>query len=103
MAFDLGLDFENNSDAYINEAFKIMERRFGLVLLTDYFEESLILLKGEFSLNNVKVNTKKPKWKQKQGKLNEKKESKDKKKLNKLKGKKWKWKQEKSESGNRKK
>ena len=61
MAFDLGLDFENNSDAYINEAFKIMERRFGLVLLTDYFEESLILLKGEFLLNNVKINTKKTK------------------------------------------
>ena len=53
MAFDLGLEFENNSDKYINEAIKIMERRFGLVLLTDYFEESLILLKGKFSLKNL--------------------------------------------------
>jgi len=56
MAFDLGLDFENNSDAYINEAFKIMERRFGLVLLTDYFEESLILLKDKtcMSMDDLK-------------------------------------------------
>ena len=46
MAFDLGLDFEDNSQEYIQKAISLMEQRFGLVLLTDYFEESLILLKG---------------------------------------------------------
>ena len=49
MAFDLGLDFEDNSPAYIKKAIQVMEKRFGLVLLTDYFEESLILLKGKLS------------------------------------------------------
>ena len=46
MAFDLGLDFEDNSPEYIQKAISLMEQRFGLVLLTDYFEESLILSKG---------------------------------------------------------
>lgn len=53
MAFDLGLDFEDNSPAYIRKAIDIMESRFGLVLLTDFFEESLILLKGTGSLTST--------------------------------------------------
>merc|ERR1711892_408525 len=45
MSFDLGLDHEIESDAYIQQAIGQLESTYHLVLLTDYFEESLILLK----------------------------------------------------------
>lgn len=45
MAFDLGLDYERDDDQYIKEAIQTIESRFDLVLITDRFEESVILLK----------------------------------------------------------
>ena len=45
-AFDLGLDYERDDDQYIKEAIQTIESRFDLVLITDRFEESVILLKG---------------------------------------------------------
>ena len=45
MSYDLGLDHENESDSYISAAIKELEETYHLVLLTDFFEESLILLK----------------------------------------------------------
>ena len=55
MAFDLGLDWERDDDQYVQEAIKLMEQRFGLVLLTDFFEESLVLLKGSLQLTQVSL------------------------------------------------
>ena len=46
LAFDLGLDYERDDDQYIKEAIQTIESRFDLVLITDRFEESVILLKG---------------------------------------------------------
>jgi len=45
MSFDLGLEHENEDPAYIQSAIRQLESTYHLVLLTDYFEESLILLK----------------------------------------------------------
>ena len=42
----MGLDYERDDDQYIKEAIKTIESRFDLVLITDRFEESVILLKG---------------------------------------------------------
>ena len=50
MSFDLGLEHETESDAYIQQAIGQLESTYHLVLLTDYFEESLILLKVNTSL-----------------------------------------------------
>ena len=51
MSFDLGLEHENEDPAYIQSAIRQLESTYHLVLLTDYFEESLILLKV---LNDLK-------------------------------------------------
>ena len=48
MSFDLGLEHENEDPAYIQSAIRQLESTYHLVLLTDYFEESLILLKVSF-------------------------------------------------------
>ena len=45
MSFDLGLEHENEDPAYVQSAIQQLEETYHLVLLTDYFEESLILLK----------------------------------------------------------
>jgi hypothetical protein len=45
MSFDLGLEHESESASYIESAIEELEQTYHLVLLTDYFEESLILLK----------------------------------------------------------
>ena len=50
MAFDLGLEYESDDDDYIKEAIKLTEHRFGLVMITDRFEESAILLKHELCM-----------------------------------------------------
>ena len=50
MSFDLGLDHEIESEAYIQQAIGQLESTYHLVLLTDYFEESLILLKVNLKL-----------------------------------------------------
>ena len=42
----MGLDYERDDDQYIKEAIQTIESRFDLVLITDRFEESVILLKG---------------------------------------------------------
>ena len=34
-----------NEDAYVNDAIQSMDQHFTLILLTDYFDESLILMK----------------------------------------------------------
>lgn len=45
MSFDLGLEHENEDPGYVQSAIQQLEETYHLVLLTDYFEESLILLK----------------------------------------------------------
>lgn len=45
MSFDLGLEHESESASYIESAIEELEQTYHFVLLTDYFEESLILLK----------------------------------------------------------
>ena len=45
MSYDLGLNHEAEDDKYIKNAIQELESTYHLVLLTDYFEESLILLK----------------------------------------------------------
>ena len=42
----MGLEYERDDDQYIKEAIQTIESRFDLVLITDRFEESVILLKG---------------------------------------------------------
>ena len=44
-AFDLGLEHENDSPDYINQAIAEIEHRIDLVMITEMFDESLILLK----------------------------------------------------------
>jgi len=46
MFFDIGYDVNKAEDeAYVNEAIQSMDAHFTLILLTDYFDESLILMK----------------------------------------------------------
>ena len=47
----MGLDYERDDDQYIKEAIKKIEDRFDFILITDRFEESVILLKGKKSSN----------------------------------------------------
>ena len=51
MSYDLGLNHEAEDDKYIKNAIQELESTYHLVLLTDYFEESLILLKVRLILN----------------------------------------------------
>uniref|UniRef100_H2Y6X6 Galactosylceramide sulfotransferase n=1 Tax=Ciona savignyi TaxID=51511 RepID=H2Y6X6_CIOSA len=45
MFFDIGYDVSNSEDSYIDSKIQEMDNVFTLVLLTDYFDESLIMLK----------------------------------------------------------
>ena len=51
MSFDLGFDHENNSDDYIRQAIAKMEEDFKFVMITDRYEESMILLKNMLCLD----------------------------------------------------
>lgn len=51
MSFDLGFDHENNSDNYIRQAIAKMEEDFKFVMITDRYEESMILLKNMLCLD----------------------------------------------------
>ena len=49
MLFDLGLDMKHHdNDTAVKGAIKKIEKDFSLVLMTDHFDESLVLLKREF-------------------------------------------------------
>ena len=49
MFFDLGLDMKHHdNDTAVKGAIKKIEKDFSLVLMTDHFDESLVLLKREF-------------------------------------------------------
>lgn len=50
MAFDLGLENSSDDENYIREAVELTAKRFGLVMITDRFEESAILLKEELCM-----------------------------------------------------
>ena len=50
LAFDLGLDFDRDDPAYLQEAVALTDKRFDLVMITDRFEESVILLKDALCL-----------------------------------------------------
>lgn len=52
MSFDLGLEHENEDNEYIEKAIEELEKTYHLVLLTDYFEESLILLKDVLCMSD---------------------------------------------------
>ena len=43
-AFELGMDHLNEDPIYIEESLKILERQFDLVILVEYYQESLVLL-----------------------------------------------------------
>lgn len=45
MFFDIGYDVSNADDAYIESRIQEMDNIFSLVLITDYFDESLIMMK----------------------------------------------------------
>lgn len=47
MIFDMGYDVSRDDAAYIQNAINELDGFFDLVLLTDYFDESLVLLKAE--------------------------------------------------------
>lgn len=51
MSFDLGFDHENNSKEYIKYAISKMEEDFKFVMITDRYEESMILLKNMLCLD----------------------------------------------------
>ena len=51
MSFDLGFDHENDSDGYIRQVISEMESTYNFVMMTDYFEESMILLKDLLCLD----------------------------------------------------
>ena len=54
-SFELGLDFENNSPEYIKESVTSLVPQFDLALITDYFTESLLLLKRRLCLSWVEM------------------------------------------------
>ena len=43
-AFELGMDHLNENVTYIEESLKVLERQFDLVILIEYYQESLVLL-----------------------------------------------------------
>lgn len=51
MSFDLGLDHENDSDEYIIEAIKSLQNNFQFIMMTDRYEESVIMLKEMLCLD----------------------------------------------------
>ena len=51
MTFDLGFDHLSASEEEIEEAIKSMEERYELVMISDYFVESMVLLKHAFCWN----------------------------------------------------
>lgn len=51
MSFDLGFNHEDNSEAYIRHAIAKMEEDFKFVMITDRYEESMILLKNMLCLD----------------------------------------------------
>jgi len=51
MSFDLGFNHEDNSDAYIRQAIAKMEEDFKFVMITDRYEESMVLLKNMLCLD----------------------------------------------------
>ena len=55
MAFDLGFDNLRDDDEYIQQAIVEMEKTFQLVLIKEFFEESVILMKDFLCLNLSEV------------------------------------------------
>ena len=55
MAFDLGLDNLREDDEYIKFAVDEIQQTFQLVLINEYFEESVILMKDFLCLNMSEV------------------------------------------------
>lgn len=51
MSFDLGFNHENNTDEYVRHAISKMESDFKFVMITDRYEESMILLKNMLCLD----------------------------------------------------
>lgn len=51
MSFDLGFNHEDNSDEYISYVINEMEKDFKYVMITDRYEESMILLKNMLCLD----------------------------------------------------
>jgi hypothetical protein len=49
-AFELGWDVDNESQNYINQGLRAMENDFDLVMISNYFFESLVLLKEELCM-----------------------------------------------------
>jgi len=51
MTYDLGFDHLSDSESDAEEAIKSMESRYDLVMISDYFLESIVLLKHELCWN----------------------------------------------------
>lgn len=47
-SYDLGLDAMNTDAEYLRRKTKELDKAFDLVLITEYFDQSLILLKVQF-------------------------------------------------------
>lgn len=46
MFFDIGFNVNNDEDAYIDQTIQTIDKNFAFILLTDFFDESLILMKN---------------------------------------------------------
>lgn len=55
MAYDLGFDNENSTAEYTREAISKIDARFDLVMITDRFEESIILMKDLLCMSDEDV------------------------------------------------
>lgn len=55
MAYDLGFNNSDPTPQYVNEAIAAMDARFDLVMITDRFEESIILMRDLLCMSEEDV------------------------------------------------
>ena len=56
-AFELGFNYKNNSDSYINSSISKLQQDFNLILISDYYFESVLLLKRHLCLSWIEIFT----------------------------------------------
>ena len=55
MAYDLGFNNSDPTPEYVNQAISAMDKRFDLVMITDRFEESIILMRDLLCMSEEDV------------------------------------------------
>ena len=55
MAYDLGFNNSDPTPEYVNQAISVMDKRFDLVMITDRFEESIILMRDLLCMSEEDV------------------------------------------------